>query len=79
MLGGSVNQEIVGLICQHGGRAVGLSGKDDRFMRARRLEKVRADDGVHFERAGGDMIARVVLKELNKVFDLTSWRNKQTA
>ena len=40
---------------------------------------MRADDGVHFERAGGDMIARVVLKELNKVFDLTSWRNKQTA
>jgi hypothetical protein len=44
-----------------------------------RLEKVRADDGVHFERAGGDIIARVVLKELNKVFDLTSWRAKQTA
>ena len=44
-----------------------------------RLEKVRADDGVHFERAGGDMIARIVLKELNKVFDLTSWRTKQTA
>jgi hypothetical protein len=44
-----------------------------------RLEKVRADDGVHFERAGGDIIARVVLKELNKVFDLTSWRKKQTA
>jgi hypothetical protein len=44
-----------------------------------RLEKVRADDGVHFERAGGDMIARVVLKELNKVFDLTSWRKKPTA
>jgi len=44
-----------------------------------RLEKVRADDGVHFERAGGDMIARIVLKELNKVFDLTSWRKKQTA
>ena len=44
-----------------------------------RLEKVRADDGVHFERAGGDMIARVVLKELNKEFDLTSWRKKRTA
>jgi hypothetical protein len=41
-----------------------------------RLEKVRADDGVHFERAGGDMIARVVLKELNREFDLTSWRKK---
>ena len=44
-----------------------------------RLEKVRADDGVHFERTGGDMIARVVLKELNKEFDLTSWRKKPTA
>jgi uncharacterized protein len=43
------------------------------------LEKVRAGDGVHFERAGGDVIARLVLKELNKVFDLTSWRRKPTA
>ena len=35
--------------------------------RARRqLVKVRADDGVHFEPAGGDMIAREVLKTLNK-------------
>ncbi len=42
VLGGGVNQEIVGLICQHGGRAVGLSGKDDRFMRARRHESVPA-------------------------------------
>jgi len=25
------------------------------------------------------MIARIVLKELNKVFDLTSWRKNQTA
>jgi hypothetical protein len=41
------------------------------------LRKVRADDGVHFEREGGDMIARVVLKALNKQFDLTSWRKKQ--
>lgn len=39
--------------------------------------KVRADDGVHFEREGGDMIARVVLRELNREFDLTSWRRKQ--
>lgn len=44
VLGGGVNQEIVGLICQHGGRAVGLSGKDDRFMRARRHDKVRSKD-----------------------------------
>jgi hypothetical protein len=40
------------------------------------LRKVRADDGVHFEREGGDMIAREVLKLLNKTFDLTSWRKK---
>ncbi len=44
VLGGGVNQEIVGHICQHGGRAVGLSGKDDRFMRGRRHDKVAARD-----------------------------------
>jgi uncharacterized protein len=41
------------------------------------LRKVRADDGVHFEREGGDMIAREVLKQLNKAYDLTSWRKKR--
>jgi hypothetical protein len=40
--------------------------------------KVRAGDGVHFDTAGGDMIAREVLKQLNTMFDLTSWRNKKT-
>ena len=39
--------------------------------------KVRAGDGVHFDVAGGDLIAREVLKQLNKQFDLTSWRNKK--
>jgi len=43
--------------------------------RGRRV-KVRAGDGVHFERAGGEMIARMVLKRLNEMFDLTSWRKK---
>ena len=41
-----------------------------------KLVQVRAGDGVHFEREGGDMIAREVLKVLNREFDLTSWRNK---
>jgi len=41
------------------------------------LQKVRADDGVHFERAGGDIIARLVIASLNKTYDLTSWRRKQ--
>src|SRR5579863_1556938 len=38
VLGGKINQEIVGLICVQGGRAVGLSGKDDTFIRARKME-----------------------------------------
>ena len=38
------------------------------------LLKMRADDGVHFERAAGDRIAREVLKQLYKRHDLTSWR-----
>jgi acetylglutamate kinase len=42
VLGGRINQEIVGLICHQGGRAVGLSGKDDGFIRARKMAGVRA-------------------------------------
>lgn len=40
VLGGSVNKRIVSLINQHGGRAVGLSGKDGGLIRARKLEAV---------------------------------------
>ncbi len=42
-------------------------------------QKVRTGDGVHFEPAGGDIIAREVLRQLNRLFDLTSWRNKPAA
>jgi acetylglutamate kinase len=44
VLGGQVNQEIVGQICHQGGRAVGLSGKDDAFIRASKLSSIRATD-----------------------------------
>lgn len=37
VLGGLVNKEIVNLINQQGGKAVGLSGKDGGFIRARKL------------------------------------------
>ena len=37
VLGGTVNKEIVTLINQAGGRAVGLTGKDGAFIRAKRL------------------------------------------
>jgi acetylglutamate kinase len=45
VLAGKLNQEIVSLICKHGGRAVGLSGKDDSFMRATRLTEMRTKKG----------------------------------
>ncbi|MGR9107344.1 MAG: acetylglutamate kinase [Gammaproteobacteria bacterium] len=37
VLGGLVNKEIVNLINCHGGRAVGLTGKDGDFIRARKI------------------------------------------
>ena len=37
VLGGLINKQIVNLINQHGGNAVGLSGKDGDMIRARKL------------------------------------------
>jgi len=37
VLGGLVNKEIVSLINQHGGKAVGLTGKDGDFIHARKI------------------------------------------
>ena len=37
VLGGQVNKEIVSLINHHGGRAIGLTGKDDGLIRARKM------------------------------------------
>jgi acetylglutamate kinase len=37
MVLGELNQEIVGLVNQHGGRAVGLTGQDGAFIHARKL------------------------------------------
>jgi acetylglutamate kinase len=42
VLGGLVNKQIVNLIASHGGRAVGLTGKDGNLIRARKLT-VRRD------------------------------------
>ena len=39
-----------------------------------KLVKMRADDGVHFERAAGDLIADKVLDRLSERYDFTSWR-----
>ena len=37
VLGGQVNKEIVNLINRHGGKAVGLTGQDGNFIRAKKL------------------------------------------
>jgi acetylglutamate kinase len=47
VLVGKINKEIVGLINHHGGRAVGLSGKDGNLLRARkRLHRTATGDSV---------------------------------
>jgi acetylglutamate kinase len=46
VLTGQVNKEVVGYINQHGGRAVGLSGKDGGLLRCRKmLQEVARNDG----------------------------------
>ena len=43
VLGGLVNKEIVNLLNRHGGRAVGLTGKDGDLIRARKLKGAGRD------------------------------------
>lgn len=44
VLAGEVQQTIVGLINQAGGKAVGLTGRDGAFMRARKLKMLDRDN-----------------------------------
>jgi acetylglutamate kinase len=46
VLGGLVNKEIVSLITRHGGRAVGLTGKDGDLIRARKMNIKRSSPAV---------------------------------
>jgi acetylglutamate kinase len=47
VLVGQVNKEVVGLINRHGGRAVGLCGKDGELLRSKKLlQEVKGEDGV---------------------------------
>ena len=59
VLGGQVNKEIVNLINQHGGKAVGLTGKDGNFIRAKKLLMKNKD-------APGDLI------DIGQVGDIVS-------
>ncbi len=51
VLGGLVNKEIVSLINKHGGKAVGLTGKDGGLIHARKMvmQKVQADESLASE------------------------------
>ncbi len=68
VLAGTVNQEIVSMVCGHGGRAVGLSGKDDLFIRARKATAMRTKSGAmvdpgrvgEIERVSPDIVKRLV-------------------
>lgn len=44
VLGGSVNKSIVSLINKHGGRAIGLTGKDANLIRAKKLLMNKVDE-----------------------------------
>ena len=44
VLGGEVQQDIVGLINAAGGKAVGLTGRDGAMIRARKLKMIDRDD-----------------------------------
>ena len=43
VLGGLVNKEIVNLINRHGGKAVGLTGKDGDFIRAKKIHQKKSE------------------------------------
>jgi acetylglutamate kinase len=47
VLGGLVNKEIVNLINRHGGKAVGLTGKDGDFIRAKKIKLKKSAPEVH--------------------------------
>ena len=36
--------------------------------------QVRTPDGIHFSRDGGNVVAQVVIDQLGRMYDLTSWR-----
>lgn len=59
VLAGEVQQDIVGLINQAGGKAVGLTGRDGGLIRARKLQLPDRDDPAVFHDVGhvGDIVS----------------------
>ncbi len=42
------------------------------------VTQVRSADGIHFTRAGGDLVANTILQSMEQAFDLTSWKTGGT-
>lgn len=57
VLGGEVQQDIVGLINFAGGKAVGLTGRDGGLIRARKLKLVDKDGNEHDVGHVGDIVS----------------------
>ncbi len=59
VLAGEVQQDIVGLINQAGGKAVGLTGRDGGLIRARKLQLADRNDSARFHDVGqvGEIVA----------------------
>ena len=70
VLGGTVNKEIVTLINQAGGKAVGLSGKDGAFIRAKKMlvaDETRPGEKVDIGQVGEiDSIDPAVISSLEE-------------
>lgn len=60
VLVGKINKEIVNLINQHGGMAVGLSGKDGGLIRARKMSVTVRSDGKPPETVDIGMVGEIV-------------------
>ena len=66
VLGGLVNKQIVALINRHGGRAVGLTGKDGAMIRARKMKLAKANENQDLGQVGEvDQIDPAVVKMLD--------------
>ena len=67
VLGGKLNQEIVSLISKHGGKAIGLTGKDANFLRGKRIERMLTKKGTEVDPGRVGSIVAVDADVLSKI------------
>ncbi|MCS6856474.1 MAG: acetylglutamate kinase [Sandaracinaceae bacterium] len=67
VLAGRINKEIVSLMCRHGARAVGLSGRDDFLLMCERIERLRTKRG---DEVDPGWVGRVIKVRTELLFEL---------